>query len=409
MTRGIHKLSESRIRSIKEPGKYHDGGGLTLNVRISGSRNWTYRYNFQKRRKEIGLGSCKTIDLTKARKRAEKFRDMLFDGKDPKEEVQKSREQQRSLIADRQFRKSFRDACDGAIAIKVPTWKNPRRQVLRWNKSLFDRCKHLLDRPVETITTQDVVEVLKPLWNSQHDTASRMRKHIEFAMSHAIANRWHTGPNPAMWDMNIEHILLKPRIKKKHHAAMHYNHIPIFFNELGREHTISALALKFTILTGIRSGVTIKAKWDQIDWNEKVWKVPYENMKDDKEFHVPLSDHIMVLLKHLYTYSPSVFIFPGQRPEKPMSDATMRKRLHEMGYPDLTVHGFRSTFRDWAGDKTDVDDDIAEHALAHTVGTSVQRAYRRGTAFEKRRILMIRWSNYCHHAKVSKKNTGLGS
>ena len=177
---------------------------------------------------------------------------------------------------------------------------------------------------------------------------------------------------------------------------MHYDRIPEFFIKLAKEHTISALALKFTVLTGIRSGVTRKALWNQIDWDEKVWKVPSENMKRDNEFHVPLSNDTMALLKHLYSYSPSKFIFPGNNASKPMSDATMRKRLHEMGYTDLTVHGFRSTFRDWTGDKTDTDDDIAEHALAHKVGGTVKRAYRRGSAFQKRRILMNKWSDYCH-------------
>jgi len=396
MSVGIHKLSATKIRKIAKAGKYHDGGGLTLNVRATGSRNWTFRYNYQKRRKEVGLGSCKTTDLETARERAKNFRDMLFYGKDPKEEIHKLRNHEAALIHERKQRKTFKETCEAALEVKIYTWKNPDKQVLRWQKSLFERCEFLLDRPVETITTADVVRALKPLWTVQHDTADRMRKHIEFVMSHAIAHKWHSGPNPARWDMNIEHILLKPRQLKKHYAAMHYDDIPDFFVKLEKEHTISAQALKFTVLTGIRSGVTRMAQWDQIDWDEKVWKVPNINMKTDKEFHVPLSHDIMAMLKTVYEIAPSSYIFPGNRAEKPMSDATMRKRLHEMGYEGLTVHGFRSTFRDWTGDKTNTDEDIAEHALAHSVGSAVKRAYRRGTAFEKRRALMIQWSDYCH-------------
>ena len=148
---------------------------------------------------------------------------MLFYGKDPKEEIHKLRNHEAALIHERKQRKTFKETCEAALEVKIYTWKNPDKQVLRWQKSLFERCEFLLDRPVETITTADVVRALKPLWTVQHDTADRMRKHIEFVMSHAIAHKWHSGPNPARWDMNIEHILLKPRQLKKHYAAMHYD------------------------------------------------------------------------------------------------------------------------------------------------------------------------------------------
>ena len=270
----------------------------------------------------------------------------------------------------------------------------------------------LRSKPVNQITTEDVLEVLQPIWTSKAETASRVRGRIEKILDAAKAKGLREGENPARWRGHLDHLLPKRQLLQRgHHAAMPWQEVPEFVAQLRNSPSMAALALEFVILTAARSGEVLRsfrdgevvgASWGEIDRQAKVWTIPAKRMKAGREHRVPLSDRALAILGEAEKARRGKFIFPGQRGDQPLSDMALTMLLRRMNVTDATVHGFRSSFRDWAGEATNFPREIAEAALAHTVGDKVERAYRRGDALERRRELMEAWASFCAGAQMSK-------
>jgi integrase len=259
----------------------------------------------------------------------------------------------------------------------------------------------LRSKPVDKVETSDVLAVLKPIWLEKPETASRLRGRIERVLNAAKAKGYRTGENPAAWRGHLENLLPRQsKLSRGHHAALPYADVPDFVAKLREREAVAALALEFAILTATRSGEVLNARWDEIDLEAKTWTIPAERMKAAREHRVPLSDPALSILVKLSASRVSEFVFPGQRPNQPLSVMAMEMVLRRMGVADaVTVHGFRSSFRDWAGNETSFPRELAEHALAHVIGDKAEQAYRRGDALEKRRALMAAWSAHCEPAR----------
>jgi integrase len=250
-------------------------------------------------------------------------------------------------------------------------------------------------KPVDNIETADVLAVLKPIWLEKPETASRVRGRIERVLNAAKAKGYRTGENPAAWRGHLENLLPKqPKLSRGHHAAMPYADVPAFVAKLREREAVAALALEFAILTAVRSGEVLNARWGEIDLDAKVWAIPPSRMKAGREHRVPLSDTALSILAKLSAAKVSEFVFAGQRPNRPLSVMAMEMILRRMGV-DVTVHGFRSAFRDWAGNETHFPRELAEHALAHVIGDKAEQAYRRSDALARRRLLMEAWAQWC--------------
>ena len=385
-----HRLTDKQVRTISKPGRYADGDGLYLSVSKTGTRSWTFLYQKNGRRREMGLGSyasgTATVSLATAREKAEEIRTILGTGGDPFVEFSERRDRNRV---------SFGDAADHFLESMESSWRNEKHRD-QWRMTLTRYAKPLRRLPVDAIAVDDVLRVLKPIWETKTETASRLRGRIEKVIDFATVQGWRTGDNPARWRGHLDNVLPSPKKKgRKHHAALSYVDAPEFFTLLGRYDGLGARALAFTILCATRSGETLNAKWDEIDVEGRVWTVPAERMKASREHRIPLSEAAIAILNALPRIDGSPYLFPGQAPRKPLSNMSMTAVLRRMDRGDLTVHGFRSTFRDWCGEETSFPREVAEQALAHVVGDETERAYRRGDALEKRRQLMEAWAKYC--------------
>lgn len=381
----LNKLTDVTVRKTDlRPGRYSDGGNLYLNVSRNRTKSWVFMYSRNKqRRREMGLGAYPGLTLTAARQKALDAQHILASGDDPIEVMRK-------VVP------TFEEASKGYIKDHKAGWKN-EKHIQQWKNTLATYCTSINGKKVNEISVSDILEVLKPIWKEKPETASRLRGRIERVLSAAKVKGWRTGENPAVWKDNLS--LLLPRLRKLkrgNHKAMSYGKVPAFFSQLVERDAISAKALSFTILTAARSDEALGARWAEIDFARKVWKRPAERMKGQLEHEVPLSDAAMTILMEMRAAGhDSEFIFPGQKSNRPLSSAAMDTLLKQrMKVTDATVHGFRSTFRDWCGDKTGFPRELAETALAHLVGNEVERAYRRSDALEKRRRLMQAWANY---------------
>lgn len=301
-------------------------------------------------------------------------------------------------------RATFAECADLLLKSLESTWRNPKHEA-QWKMTLGDTyCKRLRKRPVSEITTDDVVTVLEPHWLTKHETASRLRGRIERVLDYAKVEGLRDGENPARWKGHIEFRLPKPEntMKRGHHAAMPYSAVPEFMTGLKGIAGVGARALEFLIHTAARTGEVIEARWEEIDTEKKVWTVPAERMKASRIHRVPLTDAAMSVINVMKQQSVSEFIFPGQKPKKPISNMTMAKCLKTLEADQYTVHGFRSSFRDWVSEETSFHGAIAEAALAHTDGDKVELAYRRGDVLAKRRRLMEAWAGYLLPVKDAK-------
>ncbi len=326
------------------------------------------------------------MSLAQARERAARARLMLANGQDPINDA-------RSAISKIP---KFAELADEVITELEKSWRNPKHRA-QWRSTLKLHARSISLKRVDTITTTDVLGVLQPIWNTLPETAQRVRGRIEKILDAAIARGYCEGANPARWKGNLDHLLgSHARLIRGHHSAMPANDIPEFVARLRERPSVSALAVEFTILTAARSGETRGARWSEISHEEKLWIIPPERMlKTQKEHRVPLTDRCLEILGKMMTIRRNDLVFPGQKPGRPLSDMTLTSVLRRMGANKCTVHGFRSSFRDWAEDIGDFPRELAEQALAHKVGNAVERAYRRGDALERRRGLMEAWSAYC--------------
>jgi integrase len=383
MTRAIHKLSDIAVKSAKKAGRHSDGGGLYLRVSPTGSKTWGFMWNRDKQRREIGLGSYPAVPLAAARNVAARYREIVAEGGDPKAE------------RDREAEPPFAEVVEKYLATMEGQWSNAKHRN-QWRQTLTDYCMAIGSKPVSQIGLAEVLQVLQPVWTEKPETASRLRGRIERVLNYAKAKGWRYGENPALWRGNLENVLPKPRkLTRGHHPAMSYQDVPDFVERLSGHEALAARALELLILTVCRSGEVLGARWQEIDLQACVWTVPAHRMKARREHRVPLTGAAMAILEPLQEARVSEFVFPGQKPDRPLSNMALAMLLRRMKIENATPHGFRSAFRDWAGDETTFPREVAEGCLAHIIGNSTERAYRRGDALEKRRALLEAWQDYC--------------
>lgn len=387
-TRTLNKLDPRTAATIKTPGRHSDGGGLYLSVDTTGRRRWVFMYTRDGKRTELGLGGGRDMSLANARKEAGTLRTILASGGDPRSAREK------------QERQTFGEAADAYVEAMRPSWRNAKHAA-QWAMTLTKYAAPIRPRMVETISTRDVLEVLKPLWQRTPETAERLRGRIENVLDAAKTKGLRTGENPARWRGHLDQVLPKrKRLSRGHHTALPYADVPAFMADLrGREAT-AARALEFAILTAARSGEVLGATWAEFDLEGAVWTVPAIRMKAGREHRVPLPAPAVELLHGLDAArdvekgKPSDPVFPNAKGGKPLSSMAMAMLLRRMG-STVTVHGFRSAFRDWASETTGFPHEVCEMALAHTIGNKAEAAYRRGDLFTKRRGLMDAWASYC--------------
>jgi integrase len=378
----LNKLSARAVASVAKPGRYSDGGGLYLNVSDSGAKSWLFMYKIAGRRREMGLGPLRDVPLARARERAAENRQHLLAGRDP------------LTVREKPATMTFGEAADALFESMSPSWRNAKHRS-QWEMTLRVYAAPLTALAVRDVTTDDVLRVLKPVWQAKAETASRLRGRIERVLDFAKARGMRSGENPARWRGHLDAILPKrQKLTRGHHKAMPFPDVPRFMHALQGMGSIGAQALEFTILTAARSGEALGARWDEINLDAALWTVPAMRMKGAREHRVPLSERAVAILKTLLAARMSEFVFPGLKPGKPLSSMAMEMVLRRAD-ADVTVHGFRSTFRDWAGEATSFPREVAEAALAHLVGDAVERAYRRGDALDKRRKLMDAWASFC--------------
>jgi integrase len=372
------KLTALKLKALTSPGRYGDGDGLWLQVRDADHRSWLLRYTFGGKPRQMGLGPFPDMSLADAREAAREARAAVRKGLDPIEERKKAKEAHRRVAQGM----NFREAADRYIASHEAGWRNEKHR-WQWSQTLDLACDAIGRSPVAAITTADIMRVLEPIWRTKTETAARLRGRIEAVVDFATAHGWRSGENPARWRGHLANLLPAPGklVKVEHHAALPWQQIGNFMVELRNVQGVAARALEFTILTGARTGETIGSTKLEIDWMSAVWTVPASRMKAGVEHRVPLSDPAVAVLDGValpWDASPDGWLFPGGTRDKPLSDMAMIMLLRRMGYGDLTVHGFRSTFRDWAAETTNHPREIAEKALAHVVGDETERAYQRG-------------------------------
>lgn len=383
MARAINKLSAVQAARIKRPGRHSDGGGLYLFIDGEGRRRWIFMYTRGGKRTELGLGSGRDLSLANARADAAKLREVLAMGGDPRAERTKD-----------EHVPTFGEWADAYVETMRPSWRNAKH-VAQWTMTLTKYAAPMRGKPVDQIDTQDVLDVLQSLWTRTPETAERLRGRIENVLDAAKAKGYRSGENPARWRGHLDQLLPKrQRLRRGHHAALGYEAMPALMTDMRGRDAVAARALEFTILTAARSGEVFGMQWGEIDLKKKVWTVPAVRMKAGREHRVPLSSRALEIIKAMQEQGTEGYVFPGPKPKKPLSSMAMAMLLRRMKSA-VTVHGFRSTFRDWASETTSFPHEVCEMALAHTIGNKAEAAYRRGDLFEKRRKLMDAWASYC--------------
>ena len=390
--RKSNRLTPLAVKSAKKPGLYGDGNGLYLQISRFGTKAWLYRFMMDGKARKMGLGPVHTVPLADARQHATEARRKVLDGIDPitAREAERSKAKLEAAKAI-----TFQQCAERYIAGQEASWKNDKHRA-QWPSTLKTYVYPIIGAlPVAAIDTGLVLKVIEPIWNEKPDTAGRVRGRIELVLNWATVREYRAGDNPARWRGHLENVLPK-RSKVRpvqHHKALPYGELPAFMAELREQKFISARALEFTILTAVRTSEAIGAEWSEFNFAEKIWTVPGVRMKSGRDHRVPLSDRALAILPALPREGQ--FVFPGGKAGKPLSNMAMLELVRGMKGDGLTVHGFRSTFRDWAADRTSYANHVVEMALAHTVKDAVEKAYRRGDLFEKRARLMAEWATYC--------------
>jgi integrase len=392
------QLSAKRVAMLaKRPGRYHDGHGLILVVVNSNNASWQLRFQRNGRERWLGLGPLHTVTLKDARERARAARLQLLDGIDPIDARRTERVKATQVM-------TFKAAAEAYNALHEQKWRNEkhRKQFLA---SLACYAYPVLgNTPVASIDTAAVLRVVEPIWLSKTETANRVRGRIENVLDWATVRGQRSGDNPARWKGHLAGVLPAPGgvARRIHFSALPWARIAAFMAELRTRDGIAARALEFTILTAARTGGGVGARWSEIDLKTHTWIIPAARMKSRREHRVPLSARTVEILSGLYREDGNSHVFIGARTGAALGNMAMPDVLQQMDQCDVTVHGFRSTFRDWAAEATAHPNHVVEQALAHTIGNAVEAAYRRGDLFEKRRHLMKDWAAFCECRKMAR-------
>lgn len=395
MARLIARLNPLQASKLTKPGYYCDGAGLYLQIAKGGSKSWVLRYTVDRKPREMGLGSFATFSLADARKRAIEQRKMLADGIDPIEA-------KRGKLLEQRLAKAkvitFDKAAEGFIAANESAWRSSKHGE-QWRNTLATYASPVIgDLPVSTITTAMVMKILQPIWSTKTETATRVRGRIEKVLDWSKVQGYRSGDNPAAWKGNLAEALPKPSkvADAGHHAALPWVEMGQFMKTLRVMPGAGSLAMQLIILTAARTSEVIEARWSEFDLEAGLWVIPKERMKGFREHRVPLSPQALAVLQRVkWDNNPSEFVFPSAKPDKAISNMTCLAVLKRMGRGDLTVHGFRSTFRDWAAESTAYPRDVCEMALAHAIEDKSEAAYRRGDLLDKRTRLMNDWAAFC--------------
>jgi integrase len=404
MARTLNRLTAMKVERAKQPGLYADGGSLYLRVAPGGSRQFIFRYALNGRLRDMGIGPTHTLTLADAREKATEARKLLLDGIDP---IDTKHARMAALQVDAAKRMTFAQCAEGFIRDNEKKWTNARHRD-EWRSTLSRYVFPTLGSlPAAAINTPLVLKVIKPLWERVPTTAKRVLGRIENVLGWATVHHYRSGDNPAAWDGLIEHAL--PTVSKagdgEHHAALRYTDAAAFMTKVRANAGVAARCLEFIALTAVRLSEAINATWDEVDIEDRIWVIPASRMgKTRKEHRVPLSDAAIAVLKAMQKVRMNDWVFPGSRQGRPIGENSVwRLAKDASGDETITVHGLRSTFRDWASEHTDFHAEVKEAALAHTIPNAVEAAYRRGDLFDKRRKLMEAWANYCGKPQSSGK------
>lgn len=410
MRRRKQPLTALEVSRAKEPGYYGDGGGLWLQISAFETKSWVFRFKspVTGKAREMGLGDVRTYSLAEARQRATEARRCVDEGRDPIEERKLSRQQ---TLNEASRVKTFKECAQGYIEAHSAGWKN-EKHIHQWKSTLETYAYPVCgDLPVSMIDTAHVLGIVEPIWSVKNETASRLRGRLEAILSWAKVRGYRTGDNPAEWKGHLENLLARPSkvAKVTNQPALPFSLLPTFMQHLKSMNGIAPRALELAILAAARSGEIRGAEWKEIDLDAGVWTIPAARMKAEKEHRIPLSSSAVGILKMLPRFQGTDLLFPSNS-NQPLSDATLSaviRRMHAVeqeagrpGYLDpssnrlCVPHGFRSSFRDWAGETTAFPREVIEHALAHQLKDKAEAAYARGTLFDKRRMLMDAWAEY---------------
>lgn len=394
------KLSATKVAKLKEPGYYGDGGGLWLQVWAEGRKSWSFRFMRNGKAREMGLGPLHTVSLAEARDKALQARKQLLDGLDP---IEARHAHRQTSLASAARALSFDQCAEQYIETHRAGWRNAKHAE-QWTNTLATYASPVFGAlPVAAVDTALVLKVLTPIWTKKTETAKRVRGRIESVLSWATAQHLRTGENPARWKGHLDNLLAAPEkvAKVEHHPALPYAKMGEFMEKLRAEQGTSARALEMIILTAARTSEVLNSTRTEFDLDAGIWTIPGERMKAGKDHRVPLSDTALALVKSAVSDAGSSYVFQGAKEGKPLSNMAGLMLLRRMGYGDLTVHGFRSSFRDWCAEQTNFPREIAEAALAHTVENKVEAAYQRGDLLQKRAMLMQAWADYCARPAVA--------
>jgi integrase len=387
MKRRLHRLSVKQVENLKRSGYWCDGGGLYLQVSPARTKSWVFRFTLDGRTREMGLGGLQDVSLSDARRKASGARKLLVDAIDPIVDRDARRAQAKAVVM------TFEEAAGAYIDAHQAAWRNEKHRK-QWRSTLATYAYPTIGNvPINAISTEDVLSVLKPIWTAKTETASRVRQRLELVLDWGRAMGFRTEENPARWRGHLQNLLPAPaKIKRvEHHAAMPHRDIGAFIESLRKEDGVAARALEFLVLTATRTSEVIGARFEEFDLDERTWVIPANRMKSAREHRVPLCERAVEIVR---SQPQGAFVFAGQRKGRPLSKTALWALLKTMGY-ECTAHGFRSSFRTWAGETTNFPREVCEAALAHVLTDKTEAAYQRGDLFTKRAKLMNAWSQYC--------------
>lgn len=397
----IHKLNPRKVATVGA-GKYEDGGGLRLVVSSTGARKWVLRYTIHGKRREMGLGSMSEVSLAQAREDAALYRGLAKKGIDP------IAHRDSTMVAV----PTFSECAAEYIESHKSSWSN-QKHIAQWSSTIKTYVEPVVGaRSVDAVTTEDLLKILRPIWESKTETAKRVQGRIENILDYAAAHNFRNHVNPARWRGHLDKLLPKPsKLKKeRHHPAMPYQEISEFYLGLSDRDSYSSYALRLLILTATRTSEVLNATWGEFNLEDKVWVIPADRMKMKREHRIPLSDAAMSVIDKVVEIKRGQYLFPsGKRKRDPvggglidasLSNMALLQLMRKLGYGvngdmgPYVPHGFRSSFRDWSGEVSSYPRDVAEMALAHTIQNKVEAAYRRGDLFEKRKKMMQEWGEF---------------